>query len=86
MSHYPFMEGHPLQSSHELLRKTFVEQGDIGKELVPVMLGMNPPCKTSEEYAMFILAYFKPFSPKVPLLRENVAIDFLQFKPSLEHL
>lgn len=76
LSRYPLCEGHLRSETHELIRHTFVEQGDLGSELVPRVIGTRIPRKHSDEYKLFCLCHFKPFSVRIPLVSISVDDDF----------
>ena len=62
---------HPLSKTHVLVEHWNESRAEGHKELIPRVLGMSIPRKTSPEWIPFVLAHFKPFSITVHLLNEN---------------
>jgi len=69
---HPFVEGHPLCDSHELVEHTSVDHGHLRTELVPRVVGMSIPTVSNRKmWCLFALAHFKPFSISRPLLSDG---------------
>lgn len=79
LTRYFLCETHPHHKTHELIRHTYIEQGDIGPELVPRIVGCKIPRKSSNDYKLFCLSHFKPFSVRLPLLIADVEETFCSF-------
>ncbi|KAF5365147.1 hypothetical protein D9757_011773 [Collybiopsis confluens] len=86
LSRFSLQELHPLHCSHEIIRHTFIAQGDAGKELVPVMIGMNPPRQSdSDYYKLFVLAHFKPFSFELSLIDSSLHDTYASLNLTAEY-
>ncbi|KAL0057233.1 hypothetical protein AAF712_016133 [Marasmius tenuissimus] len=70
LTRHALLTGHSLAETHQLVLHTN-ETEHQSKNLIPRMIGATPPRVSHPSYHLFMLAHFKPFSCKVPLLDDT---------------
>lgn len=80
-SHHRFvlLHPHPWCETHEIIEHTNSERGMLNNLLIPRVVGSSIPRQTHDDYPMFALAHFKPFSSQRPIL-----LPTLSFKATFD--
>ncbi|KAG1800749.1 uncharacterized protein HD556DRAFT_1438751 [Suillus plorans] len=76
LQRHALMGDHPLWQTHKLLEHTNEVHGDGSRELIPCIVGMAIPRRTHpNQWQLFMLAHFKPFSHTSPLIPKDSSIE-----------
>ena len=74
-SRYSLKKEHPLSKTHEIVEHTNIDLGHGSQILVPRVVGLSIPRPQASSFHLFMLAHFKPFSPELPLIKNNKSIE-----------
>lgn len=62
---------HPESNTHELVQHSRPETVELGKEVIPRILGCSIPRESSAQYHLFVLVHFKPWGVETALLHRG---------------